>query len=111
MFFDCLSSPSDLDDITNSVLEHICSVTKRVLERQLSDQTMGGRLYIQIEDIDQNLVMQKTNRISEVLDRNDKQIPQKSRSGRSGVIYTGPKQNFLIKLKKSTLILLEKICL
>lgn len=108
LIFNCLFNPSDLDELTKSALEHICSAIKPVLDRQLSDQLLGGSLYIPNDKIDPNLVMPKTNRISEAdfsaLDRIDKTAPQKSRSGKSGIItFTVNKTSkFLSKLSNQT---------
>ena len=104
--YKCLFEKSDLDDLTVSALQHLCTTILPMLQRQLCDQLPGGTLFVPNADLAQNTVLRKTNRISETdfsaLDRVDRKAPQKCRSAKSGMItYTVNKTgSFLSKLSK-----------
>lgn len=106
IYYKCLFEKSDLDDLTVSALQHLCTAILPVLQRQLCDQLPGGTLFVPNADLAQNTVLPKTNRISEAdfsaLDRVDRKAPQKCRSAKSGMItYTVNKTgSFLSKLSK-----------
>jgi len=105
--YQCLFEKSEMDDLTVSALQNICSAMEPMLRRQLSDQLPGGSLFVPDANTNQNLFMPKTNRISEAdfsaLDRIDKKAPQKGRCAKSGLItYTVNKTGrFLSQLSTS----------
>ena len=45
--YKCLFEKSDLDDLTVSALQHLCTAILPMLQRQLCDQLPGGTLFVQ----------------------------------------------------------------